>query len=325
VKYLKYLFLLVLTVLSFCGRPEVQEPMAEFLIIGECPLPGYAKKVELVENLAYVADGQGGLQIVDISNPESTYVVGDYIADRDVGGVAVRDTFAYIALASSTSGGLVILNVADPTNPTFVGQDPSIYAYDVAAPASDTIYVYIAASYWFQVEDIYTYPQYPSFARRFSTPGNVRHVFMVDSMAYLACEQMGIHIINLAKPDSLAYVGWVDTPSNARYVHVFNNYAFVADGRAGLVIIDVSHAENPAVIAQYDTREYANAVFVSDNKAYIADGDGGLHVIDVSNPMQPEFYGSVQTSYANAVYVRNDTVYIADRDLGLLVILEEKR
>ena len=47
-KYLKYLFLLVLAVLSSCGRPEVQEPMADFVIIGECPLPGYAKKVELV-------------------------------------------------------------------------------------------------------------------------------------------------------------------------------------------------------------------------------------------------------------------------------------
>lgn len=322
-RYLKYL-LLVLTMLSFCGRPEVTQPGATFTIIGECPLPGYAKRVELVDNLAYVANGQGGLQIVDISNPESTFVIGEYVADRDVGGVAVRDTFAYIALASSTSGGLVILNIADPTNPVFVGQDPSIYAYDVAAPPNDTMYVYIAASYWFQVEDVHTFPQYPSFARRFSTPGNVRHVFMADSMAYLACEQMGMHIINLAKPDTLAHVGWVDTPSNARYVYSLNNHVYVADGRAGMIIIDVSNAEDPIVIAQYDTPEYANAVFVSYNKAYVADGDGGLQVIDVSDPSRPEFYGSVETSYANGVYVRNDTIYIADRDLGLLMILEEE-
>jgi len=324
VKYLKFLFL-VLLVLSFCGRPEV-EPEVRFTIIGECPLPGYAKKVQLVGDLAYVANGQGGLQIVDISNPESTYVIGQYVADRDLSGVAVRDTFAYVALASSTSGGLVVLNIADPTNPIYVGQDPTIYAYDVVAPASDTMYVYVAARYWLHVEDVYTFPQYPSYARRFSTPGNIRSVFMLDSIAYLACEQMGLQIIDLSQPvDSLALVGWVDTPSNARHVYVVGDQAYVADGRGGLIIIDVTDIENPEIIGQFDTPEYANAVFVANNRAYVADGDGGLQVIDVADPAQPELIGSLETSYANGVYVRNDTVFIADQDLGLVVAVEEER
>ena len=320
-KYLKYL-LLVIAMLLFCGRPEVTEPGATFTIIGECPLPGYAKRVELVENLAYVANGQGGLQIVDISNPESTYVVGQYVSDRDVSSVAVRDTFAYITLLSSTSGGLVVLNVADPTLPLFVGQDPSIYAYDVAAPTEDTIYVYVAARYWFHVEDV-TFPQYPSFARRFTTPGNIRAVYMVDSLAYLACEQMGLHIFNLSQPDSLAYSGWVDTPSNARKLFVVDNYAYIADGRAGLIIIDVSDIENPMIVGEYDTPDYANGVFVYGTNAFIADGDGGLQVVDVSDPSDPDYYGSLETPYANGVYVRGDTVYIADRDMGLLIVVEE--
>jgi hypothetical protein len=323
VKYLKYP-LIVLTLLSFCGRPEVTETGATFKIIGECPLPGYAKRIALVDNLAYVADGQGGLQIVDISNPESTYVVGQYVADRDLSGVAVRDTFAYVALASSTSGGLVVLNIADPTNPVIVGQDPTIYAYDVVAPAEDTMYVYVAARYWFHVEDIYTFPQYPQYARRFSTPGNIRAVFMADTIAYLACEQMGLQIINLAiTVDSLALVGWADTPSNARHVYAVDNYAYVADGRGGLIIIDVTDIENPVIVSQYDTPEYANAVCVWNNLAYVADGDGGLQVVDVSIPAEPEFYGEIQTSYANGVCVRNDTIFVADQDMGLIILVEE--
>ena len=321
-KYLKYI-LLVLATLLFCGRPEVQEPITDFTIIGECPLPGYAKKVELVDNLAYVADGQGGLQIVNISNPESTYVVGQYVSDRNVNSVAVRDTFAYIALLSSTSGGLVVLNIADPAVPLFVGQDPTIYAYDVAAPQNDTMYAYVAARYWFHVEDVYTLPQYPTYARRFTTPGNTRAVFVVDSLVYLACEQMGLQIINLAKPDTLALVGWIDTPSNARHVYVHDNMAYVADGRGGLIIIDVADSDNPVLIQQYDTPEYANAVFISNDKAYIADGDGGVYVIDVSNPEDPISYGNFETSYANHTYVRNDTVYVADRDRGLVIVVEE--
>ncbi|MGB7054162.1 MAG: PQQ-binding-like beta-propeller repeat protein, partial [bacterium] len=149
---------------------------------------------------------------------------------------------------------------------------------------------------------------------------------MVDTIAYLACEQMGLQIINLAQPiDSLALVGWVDTPSNARHVYAIDNYAYVADGRGGLIIIDVTDIENPTVVSQFDTPEYANAVFVSDNRAYIGDGDGGLYVVDVSVPSQPEFYGKLPTSYANGVYVRNDTVFVADQDLGLVILVEEEQ
>ncbi len=144
-------FFLVLLIVLFCGRPEVM-PEANYTIIAEQSLPGYAKKVVLFDTLAYVADGQGGLQIVDISVPESLHVIGEYQPDRDVGGVAIRDTFAYLAIESSTSGGLLILNIADPAHPVFVGQDISVYAFDIAAPVDDTLYVYIAASYWFQVE-----------------------------------------------------------------------------------------------------------------------------------------------------------------------------
>ncbi len=321
-KHLKY-FLLVLTILLFCGRPEVTEQLASFTVIGECPLPGYAKRVMLADSLAYVANGQGGLQIVNISRPDSTYVIGQYVADRDVGGVAVRDTFAYIALGSSTSGGLVILNIADPTNPVFVGQDPSIYAYDVAAPSDDTMYVYIAANYWFHVEDVYTYPQYPSYVRRFTTPGDTRAVCVLDSIAFLCCEQMGLQIINLSLPDSIALVGWVDTPSNARGIFASAEHAFVADGRAGLIVIDVSNIENPVIIGQYDTPGYANGVVVLNGKAYVADGDAGLQVIELADPTEPRLYGSMETSYAYGIEVRNDTIYIADRDMGLIVAIEE--
>lgn len=318
----KYLFLII-AMLLFCGRPEVTEPGASFTIIGECPLPGYAKDLELIGDLAYVANGQGGLQIVDIGNSDSTFIVGEYNADRDVSGVAVRDTFAYLALASSTSGGLMTLSIADPTNPFFIGQDPTIYAFDVVAPPSDTMYVYIAARYWFHVEDIYTYPPSPSYARRFTTPGNIRAVYMDDSLAYLACEQMGLHIFNLSQPDSLAYTGWVDTPSNARQLYVVDNYAYIADGRAGLIIIDVSDIGNPMIVGGYDTPDYANGVFVYGTNAYIADGDGGLQVVDVSDPSDPDYYGSLEISYANGVYVRADTVYVADRDMGLVIVVEE--
>jgi len=319
-KFVCFIFLVVLVI--FCGRPSPDENDHAFRILSVCSLPGYAEDLDIVDVLVYVADDQGGLQIIDISNPENPFVIGEYMSEKSIVGVAVRDTFAYLAV-DHNQGGVRIINVAHPEEPIFVGEDNWYYGYGVMAPQNDTMFVYVAGGYWFVVENV-SDPQYPSFVRRWSTPGNIRSVYVVDSIAYLACEQMGLHIFNLAKPDSEALVGWIDTPSHARDVFVQNNLAYIADGRAGLIIIDVSNPEYPGLKGTYNTPDYANDVFVYNNLAYIADGGGGLQVINVTDPENPVFYGEIEIPYANSVYVKNDRIYVADRDIGLVIIIEEE-
>ena len=315
--YIAVIFVLIIA----CGRPTPDEESHLFNIVGTCSLPGYAEDLDIISNLAYVADDQGGLQIVDISDPENPFIIGEYASEKSIIGVAVRDSFAYLAV-NHTQGGVRIIDIKDPENPVFVGEDNWYYGYNVAAPQNDTMFVYMAGGYWFVVEDV-SYPQYPTFVRRFSTPGNVRGIHVLDSLVYLACEQMGLHIFNLAKPDSEALVGWIDTPSNARNIFVDNDHAYIADGRSGLIIVDISDPSDPILVGQYDTPDYANDIYVENNKAFLADGDGGLQIIDIELPDDPVFYGELSTSYANGVYTRGDTIYLADRDMGLLIIIEE--
>ena len=302
-----------------CGRPDSPD-VPQFSIVSICPLPGYAEDMDVAADYAYIANDQGGLQIVDISNPDSTFIVGAYLSEKSIVDVAVRDTFAYCAVLHN-DGGVRIINVADPSQPFFVGQDNWYYGYGVAAPGNDTMFVYVAGGYWFVVEDVRD-PIYPTYVRRFSYAGDFRGVCVIDSIAYLACEQMGVLIYNLASPDTVP-VGQIDTPSNARNIAVVGNYAYVADGRSGVAIIDVSGIENPRLVTIFDTPEYANDVFVIDDYAYVADGEGGLQIIDVGDPQQPFLYGTMEISYANAVCVRDDVIYVADRDMGLVIIKEE--
>lgn len=315
-------FISLMALIITCGRPSPDESEHSFKILSTCPLPGYAEDLDIINSLVYVADDQGGLQIVDISDPDNPYIIGEYSSEKSIVGVAVRDTFAYLAV-NHNQGGVRIINVTDPESPVFVGEDNWYYGYNVMAPQNDTNYVYMAGGYWFVVEDV-SYPQYPTFVRRFSTPGNIKGIYVIDSLVYLACEQMGLHIFNLAKPDSEALISWIDTPSNARNIFVQNDYAYIADGRSGLIVIDVSMPGNPVLAGQYDTPDYANDIFVENDKAFIADGDGGLQIFDIETPSDPIFYGELETSYANGVFARGDTIFIADRDMGLLIIVEEE-
>lgn len=321
VEMYRNLALVILLLIINCHRPQIETH--NFVIVGECKLPGYAKDVDVKGDYAYIANDQGGLQIVDISNPESPFIVGSYISQKSYQGVAVRDSFAYVAVAAS-DGGVAIFNVHNPDSIILLGQDPSFYAYRIIAPEGDSQYIYIAARYWFIVEDV-TWPQYPSFIRRFATPGNVHSLFVVDSMVYLACEQMGLIIYNLNHPDSTAKIGEIDTPSNARDIFVWANKAYIADGYGGLVIIDVSEPDNLELLGSYDTPGYAQGIFVEDNLAYIADGSEGLKVFDISDSQSPQLYGMLKTPYAYNIYVRDKQIYLVDRDLGLVIIEEENR
>lgn len=323
-KTLKVILWIVFFAVS-CRRPI--EELHTFTVVGQCLLPGYSRDLDIKGNFAYVANDQGGMQIVDIRDFSAPRVVGNYFSQVNVQGIAVRDSFAYLALAAGppNNGGLVIVNVSDETNPVFVSQDNWFYAYNVTAPAmpadTDTQYVFIAGRYWFIVEDV-TWPQYPSYARRFATPGNVRDLEVVDSLVYLAAEQVGLLIYNLKHPDSTVLVGEIDTPSNARSVYVADGYAYIADGNDGLVIVDARDPANPLIAGQYDTPGYAQGIFVHNNLAYVADGSEGLQVIDVSDPASPKRYGSLKTTYAYSLKSIDDMIYLVDRDQGLLMITE---
>lgn len=301
-----------------CHGPTPYEP--PYQIVGECLLTGYAKDIALQGSHAFIADDQAGLQVVDVSRPDSMQVVGEYLSQKNFQGIAVRDTFAYIAVAAS-DGGVMVLNISDPAAPAFVGQDPWFYAYNVSAPADDTQYIYIAGRYWFIVEDV-SYPQYPSYVRRFATPGNVRNLFVRDSLAYLACEQIGLIIYDLEQPDSTAQVGALDTPANARDVFVLGDHAYLADGLGGLVVIDVSDPGEPTRVYSYDTPGYAQGVWAGGDRCYVADREGGIQVFDISDPGNPAWFAEVELPYTYNVMVRDTLVYVVDRDHGLVILQE---
>lgn len=314
-------FLFVILFAAVCQRPEA--PEGELEIIATYALPGYAQDIDVRGDFAYVANGQAGLQVIGIADPADPQRGGAYDDTQESAlCVAVRDSFAYVGLASGA--GLLVLDIRNPAAPDsewYVGEDGGYTEYDICAP-SDTYYVYIAAHDFFIVENCST--QFPYFEQRVGTPGNARGIFVSNSYAYVACEQMGLNIYFAARPDTgePILVGSVDTPSNARKVCVSGDYAYVADGRGGLVVIDVFDPENPYVVSTYDTPGYANDVAVAAGFAYVADGDGGLLVIDVTNPDDLVLYASLETSYANAVSLKDGVVYIADRDMGLVIVEE---
>jgi hypothetical protein len=80
--------------------------------IGFLDTPGQANNVAVSGNLAYIADGEGGLRVVDVSNPAAPQPRG-FFDDCCANAVAVLGNVAYLA----SYAGVRVIDVSNPANP----------------------------------------------------------------------------------------------------------------------------------------------------------------------------------------------------------------
>ncbi len=101
---------------------------------------GYRIKVK--DNYAYIGDGYGGVEIVDVSNPQAPVTVAyqellmDGLYNLDV------SPYGYVYAAAYINGGVQAIDIADPENPAITGYyyRTGVFALNVTADEND-IYV----------------------------------------------------------------------------------------------------------------------------------------------------------------------------------------
>ena len=94
-------------------------------------------------NLAYVATGSSGLQIVDVTDPENPEVTGYWDGDG-VSSLTKSGNYVYVLAGSyQDESMLFVLDVSNPENPDLVGE-LDIPGYTVEIDVNGD-YVYVAA------------------------------------------------------------------------------------------------------------------------------------------------------------------------------------
>jgi len=281
---------------------------------------GWATDVYVSGDYAYVADGESGLAVIDISNPTNPEMPMYEDTTGEAFGVYVSGDYAYVA---DDDSGLAVIDVSDPTNPgTPVYEDTTGYAHGVYVSGD---YAYVAIGSWgLAVIDI-SNPANPGTPVYRNTAGSAYNVYVSGDYAYVADLSSGLAVIDISDPTNPGTPVYEDTTGYAFGVYVSGDYAYVAD-ISGLAVIDISDPTNPGTPVYEDTTGSANSVYVSGDYAYLAADYSGLAVIDVSdptNPGAPVYKGT--TGIAEGVYVSGDYAYVADAFSGLAVIQIRKR
>ena len=252
---------------------DISNP-AEPRLVGSCATVGYANRVAVEGDFAYVAEQPreeylnggwvrhgGGLVVIDISNPAnprqaSKFAIADETYPREV---FVSDSRACCA---DGSAGLQIFDVSNPAAPRLLAGCSSNF-----------------------------------FARAITFSGQ---------RAYLSAGDAGLEMVDITTPTSPRLVGVVETAGSAQDVVVSGPYAYLADGAMGLQVLNISNPQRPAAIGNY--RCEARSAAVSGSNVFLAP----FQVVDVTDPTRPVAHGTLEDNSCSRVALATNVAYLTD-------------
>lgn len=299
------------------------------VLLGEIKLPGFVMDIYVQDTIVYVANVEGGLRIIDASNPHLPVEIGFHDPTHwGYTGVWVKDTLAYV-----TGGdGLRVIDVSNPTAPVEVGFCNTPYDAN-RIYIQDTIAYMTAAYDELSIINIAD-PTSPVQIGFYVFGEHTIDVWVNDTLAFVTAGQSGLRIINVANPDTLFEIGSYDTPVETAYgVWVRDTLAYVVGhytenwiyDYGKLRIINIANPSSPTEIGSYDSPDFPNfssfnTIFIQEMIAYITDAIG-LSIIDISDPSSPDEIGLFSTDgYFTSVFLEDTLIYATTRPSGLYII-----
>lgn len=288
--------------------------------------------VAVSNGIAYVADGYGGVNLIDVKDPARARHVGWYVvpfdeksskfteADKGLGaafGIAVSGTYVYVAAFNQ---GMRIVDASNPGRPVEVSHQPTpLWAYQVEV---DGGYAYIGDyDGGLRIVDV-SNPKAPrevSFYNPEGT-GSYRHTEPADDYAYAATGAGGVVVLDVKDPAKPKVAGRGNTPVFSYTVVVSGRYVYCADARS-IRVFDAVKPAKPVEVASLPMSGQARTVTVAGRYLYVGDGPRGVAVVDVSDPAHPKEIAVHDTpGNARRIFIQGNTAYIGDELFGLRIV-----
>lgn len=320
------------------------------ILIGHCYLGDIdadTKGLAVVGSYAYVVgetnNNDGGLWVVDVSEPSNPTEVGFHDTPGSAERVTIAENYAYIADGGE---GLRVVDVTTPSDPVEVGHyvnsHPGTGPANAIAIIDDYAYVTFGCSncnsyYDLVVVDIST-PSSPAHRRSLILGGGAIDVAVAEDSAYVVTQEDAysdfdsLRVLDISSRSSPTKVGTYNYTLGERRVYdvaVAGGYAYATTGGtpSDLWIVDVSTPSDPKNVDLLETDAYICELAVAGSYAYLATTDS-LLVVDVSDPTTPREVGSYTTpGWAEDVEVVGSHAYVVGKasypdDGGWLRVLD---
>jgi hypothetical protein len=291
--------------------------------------PANAQDVLVHGNLCYLAQGEGGLIIINVQDPSNPQIVS--FLTESVRGysrrIDIKDSIVYLAAGTF---GFSVVNISDPQTPAIVVENLNM------KPAKDAEivdnYMFCAVSeQGIEIADI-SNPGLPDIRGNTKTNGYANGIAVngARTLMFVACGEMGLNIYDISNFEdgygTYPLVGWLDTPGYAEAVTLYEekSVALLAAGSSGLLIIDYSDLNNLKFVGAYNSGGSAFDMVRDGDLVFLSAQRGGFHIVDISTLNSPQAIGRIYMKEAMGLDMNEDFIYVADPDDGLIIISRPK-
>ena len=307
-------------------------------IVGSCDLPAVGEDIAVAAMpgaagswliYAYVAAGEAGLRIIEVSDPMRPRAVGSYDTPGHAWRVAADLTSVpgqVYAHVTDERGYLYIVNVSDAAYPELTAVLDNLQSGDVAVADG---YAYVGGNSYFFIVDLSDITQPQVVAVAVTAPIGFVSRLTVAERHVLSFGDVGrVAIVDVTNPQRPLAGGYYDTfgePGGIATLAALPGQetplAYLASGSRGLQVISGADPTRPQRLGWFDLPGNAYGVTAAGALAYVSDRDGGLHVVDVSQAEQPRqvaAYDSAGVAWNTALV--GDVAYVAAGAAGLRIV-----
>ncbi len=255
------------------------------------------RDIRTYRNYAYVVtEGGGGMQILDLSNPDQPTYVRTFTLTgwTNTHNIAIDTVNGRAYPCGASNVGTPVLDIAtDPANPTRIAGYTAQYVHDLHIQNGFAFLAEINRS-TFRIVDV----------------ANLPTITSVGSIAVSACHNAW------ATRDDRYAITTSETTNGNGYIRVF----------------DIGNRASPQLISSYRTGATNTSVhnaYVRDRVIHAAYYSEGYRCVDLSDPMQPLELGYYDTHTSTSGYngawgcyafQPSGTIYISDISNGLFVL-----
>ncbi|MBF9017093.1 MULTISPECIES: hypothetical protein [unclassified Oceanispirochaeta] len=260
------------------------------------------EKISVQGDYAYIAAGDGGFHIMDISIPQKPESIG-FLDQKGVKDVYLGEEYVYLA---SGDEGFQVVNIEEPTRPYTVMSRVTPGALSVAGRDN---FVFLADSQLgLQIFDI-SDRQNP---QRLSTMRDLKitQLDLQDSYLYGAMGDDGMVLVDISNPYSPRLVNTIDE-FPVHDILVKDGLIYLACGSEGMIIYEKRSESEWNELSRFASRD-ARMIRLWEDYAMIADGKGGMKAVDVSRPEDPRNFGIFGGTEVKALAMADDYALLAD-------------
>lgn len=306
-----------------CPAPPTLE------LAGSLSISGSVRRLDRQADHLYLASGNAGMAIVDVSDPELPVLDSVLSTLADASGFSALDIAAAAPYAFIAAGdqGLIVADVStaeDPqivatVSPSFNDPDSDVKLTAFTAVAAYPPFVFALDQSDGFVVFLFQDPQHIYYQVETGIKGN--RLWVSGKHLYITTAT-GLSIYDISTPAEPELVGQALLEDGGDAITLAYPYAYVALATdKGVAVIDVSLDTAPVVLGTLMTAAAIQSVGVQNGFALTGSGDGDLSVVDVRQPQTPETLSQITVGGSlEAVEITDQWAYVAAGDAGLQVL-----